>query len=126
MTLRYSTTLRDNQAAQIQATVSTSGVLKVFSGAEPASCAAADPAGLLATIALPSTFLTNSSGVTTISGTWSAAATGAGTAASWRIYDGSSVCHVQGDTTDMSFDNTNISIGQVITITAFTVTRGNA
>ena len=68
MTFQYGATLRNNQVAQIQTTVGASGSLKIFSGAEPANCAAADPTGLLATIALPASFLTSSGGVTTIAG----------------------------------------------------------
>ena len=123
---QYGTALRNNQVLQIQLTVGTAGTLKIFSGAEPANCAAADPAGLLATIALPATFLTSTGGVTAIAGTWSVAASGTGTAQSFRMYDGSSVCHVQGNTTtDMVLNNTSIAAGQTVTVTSFVVTAGN-
>ena len=126
MAFQYGATLRNNQVGQIQTTVGSSGVLKIFSGAEPANCAAANPSGLLCTITLPSTFLTSSGGVTTIAGTWSASASGTGTAASFRIYDGSSVCHVQGNvTSDLVLNNTSITSGQTVTVTSFTVTQGN-
>ncbi len=127
MTFQYGAALRNNQVSQIQTSVGASGTLKIFSGAEPANCAAADPAGLLATIALPATFLTSAGGVTTIAGTWSVAASGTGTAQSFRMYDGSSVCHVQGNTTtDLVLNNTSIATGQTVTVTSFTVTAGNA
>lgn len=126
MTFQYGATLRNNQVSQIQTTIGATGTLKIFSGAEPANCAAADPAGLLATIALPASFLTSSGGVTTIAGSWSVAASGSGTAASFRMYDGSSVCHVQGNTTtDLVLNNTNIASGQTVQVTAFTITAGN-
>jgi hypothetical protein len=127
MTFQYGTTLRNNQVSQIQATIGASGTLKIFSGAEPANCAAADPTGLLATIALPATFLTSAGGVTTIAGTWSVAASGNGTAQSFRMYDGSATCHVQGNTTtDLVLNNSSITSGQTVTVTAFSVTAGNA
>jgi hypothetical protein len=127
MAFQYGTTLRNNQVSQIQATVGASGTLLIFSGAEPANCAAADPTGLLATIVLPAAFLTSSGGVTTIAGTWSVAASGTGTAQSFRIKDGSAVCHVQGNTTtDLVLNNTSITSGQTVTVTSFTVTAGNA
>lgn len=127
MAFQFGSTLRNNQVSQIQATVGASGHLKIFSGAEPANCAAADPAGLLADIALPATFLTSSGGVTTIAGTWSANGAAVGTAQSFRMYDGSAVCHIQGNvTTDLVLNNTNIAIGQPVTVTAFSVTAGNA
>jgi hypothetical protein len=127
MAFQYGTTLRNNQVGQIQTTIGGSGTLKIFSGAEPANCAAADPAGLLATITLPATFLTSSGGVTTISGSWTVAASATGTAASFRMYDGSAVCHVQGNvTTDLVLNNTSITSGQTVTVTSFSVTAGNA
>jgi hypothetical protein len=127
MAFQYGATLRNNQISQIQTTIGASGTLKIFSGAEPANCAAADPAGLLATIALPASFLTSAAGVTTLAGSWSASASAGGTAASFRMYDGSSVCHVQGNvTTDLVLNNTNITLGQTVTVTSFTVTAGNA
>jgi len=101
--------------------------LKIFSGAEPANVAAADPAGTLATITLPSPCLTAAAGATTISGTWSAAATAPGTAASWRAYDGAGNAHLQGDVvSDLVLNNVNIATGQTVTVTQFTVTAANA
>jgi len=132
MTFQYSVTLRTNQVGQIQTTVGSSGTLKIFSGSEPANCAASDPSGLLATITLPATFLTSSGGATTIAGTWSTTATGTGTAASFRIYDATPTCHVQGSVTasgsggDLTLDNTSIATGQTVSITTATITAGNA
>ena len=126
MTFQYGVTLRNNQVSQIQATIGASGTLKIFSGAQPASCAAADPSGLLVTIVLPASFLGSSGGVTTLVGTWSAAATGSGTAASFRMCDGSGACHVQGNTTsDLVLNDTSIATGQTVTVTSFGVTAGN-
>ena len=127
MAFQYSATLRTNQVGQLQSTISTGGTLKIFSGAEPANCAAADPAGLLVTINLPNTFLTSSGGATTIAGTWSANASAGGTAQSFRMYDSGGTCHIQGNvTSDLVLNNTNIASGQTVTVTSFTVTAGNA
>jgi hypothetical protein len=124
---QYGVVLRNNQVSQIQTSIGATGTLKIFSGAEPANCAAADPTGLLATIVLPAAFLTSSGGVTTLAGTWSVAASGTGTAASFRMYDGSAVCHVQGNTTaDLVLNNQSIAAGQTVTVTSFSVTAGNA
>src|SRR5258706_3561861 len=114
MTLQYSTTIRNNKLDQVESTVGTAAVLKIFSGAQPANCAAADPSGLLVSMTLPSDWMNAAStGTKTKLGTWSAAASGSGTAASWRIYasDGTT-CGLQGNTTDMAFDNTNIASSQ--------------
>jgi hypothetical protein len=127
MALQYGATLRNNQVSQLQTTIGASGLLKIFSGAVPANCGAADPSGLLATITLPAAFLTSSGGVTTLAGVWSVAAAAAGTAASFRMYDGSTVCHAQGNvTTDLVLNNTSIAIGQTVSVTTFAVTAGNA
>lgn len=126
MAFQYGTTLRNNQVSQLQTTIGAAGTLKIFSGAEPANCAAADPAGLLVTINLPATFLTSSGGVTTLAGTWQASASATGTAASFRMYDSSVVCHIQGNTTtDLILNNTSIASGQTVQVTSFTVTAGN-
>jgi hypothetical protein len=127
MALQFGTTLRNDRASQLQVAVGGSGTLVFYSGAEPANCAAANPTGPLATIALPATFLTASGGVTTIAGTWSTTASATGTAQSWRIFDGSGTCHMQGNTTsDIVLNNTSIASGQTVTVTAFTFTDGNA
>lgn len=65
-------------------------------------------------------------------GTWQdTVADATGTAAHFRIYksDGTT-CQIQGTvgqgTGDLSLDNTSIVAGQSVTITAFTLTDGNA
>lgn len=128
MAFQYSVAVRNAALDSRETTIGTSAVLKIFSGAEPANCAAADPSGLLCTITLPSDWLAAASGGTKAkSGTWSGTASGAGTAASWRIYasDGTT-CGMQGNTTDMTFDNTNIASGQTVTVNTFTLTAGNS
>lgn len=135
MALQLGTTCRDNRLSAISTLVdaSTGGTLKIFSGAEPANCAAADPSGLLVTITLPNTaFGSASAGAMAMSGTWSASASATGTAASFRIYDSAAVCHIQGSVTatgsggDLTLDNTSIASSQTVTVTSFTLTDGNA
>ena len=127
MTMQYGTVLRNNQVSQIQTSVSTAGTLMIFAGAQTANCGTADPVGaVLATITLPAAFLTSTGGVTTLVGTWSATASNTGTAQSFRIKDGSSVCHIQGNvTSDLILNNTSITSGQTVTVTQFSVTAGN-
>lgn len=127
MAFQYGATLRNNQVGQIQTSIGAAGSMKIFTGAEPASCAAADPAGPVATIALPATFLTSAAGVTTIAGSWTVAAAATGTASSFRMYDAGGSCHVQGNTTtDLVLNNQSITSGQTVTVTSFSVTAGNA
>src|SRR6266700_7141676 len=127
MSFQYSVSVRNAKLDQIETTIGTGALLKVFSGAEPVNCAAADPSGLLATLTLPSDWMNAaSSGSKTKLGVWSATASATGTAASWRIYDsGAAACHIQGNTSDMTFDNTSINSGQTVTVNTFTITAGN-
>ena len=128
MTYQYSAAVRNAKLDAVETAIGTLAVLKIFSGAEPANCAAADPTGLLVTITLPSDWMNAaSSGAKTKLGTWSNAASGTGTAASWRLYasDGTT-CGIQGNMTDMTLDNTSIASGQVVTVNTFTITAGNS
>jgi hypothetical protein len=128
MTFQYSVPVRNAALDVKETTIGPSAVLKVFSGAEPLDCTLADPTGLLVTMALPADWMNPASGgVKTKSGTWSGIASGAGIAASWRIYDAALVAPcIQGNTIDMTFDNTTIAIGQLVTVNSFTLTAGNA
>lgn len=134
MAFQYSVGVRNARLDVIESTIGTSAVLKIFSGAEPANCAAADPSGLLVTMTLPVDWMNNAaSGVKTLAGTWSAAASGTGTAASFRIYDSTATtCGTQGSVSasggggDMILDNTSIVSGQTVSVTTFTITGGNA
>lgn len=108
------------------------GTLKIFSGAVPANCAAADPSGTLVSFTLPSPALTNASGTVTKSGTWTFTASATGTGASFRMYTSGAVCFAQGNVTatggggTMEIDNTSIANGQTGTVTAVTLTIGGA
>ena len=128
MTFQYSVAVRGAKLDAVETAIGATAVLKIFSGAEPANCAAADPTGLLATLTLPSDWMNAASaGAKTKLGTWSATASGTGTAASWRLYasDGTT-CGIQGNMTDMTLDNTSIASGQVVTVNTFTITAGNS
>jgi hypothetical protein len=74
------------------------------------------------------------SGAKAKTGTWQeTSADAAGTAAHFRLYasDGTTA-HLQGSVTatggggDLTLDNTSIALAQVVTITGFTLTDGNA
>ena len=45
--------LRNSKLNAINTNLGATSTLKIFSGAEPVNCAAADPAGTLATMSLP-------------------------------------------------------------------------
>lgn len=126
-------TLRNAGLDAYETTIGTSPHLKIRTGAAPANVATADSGSVLVDIALPSDWLTNAaSGVKSKNGTWSASASGAGVAGHYRIYNSSGTAMVQGDVTitggggSMTLDNTNISSGQVVTVTSYSWTAGNA
>ena len=128
MTYQYSAAVRNAKLDAVETATGATAVLKIFSGAEPANCAAADPTGPLVSMTLPSDWMNAASaGAKTKLGAWSATASNTGTAASWRIYasDGTT-CHVQGNMTDMILDNNSIASGQVVTVNTFSITAGNA
>lgn len=119
----------------IETTISTSAVLKIRSGAAPATCATADSGTVGATINLPSDWMAAaSSGSKAMSGTWSDTTADASiTAAHFRLYasDGTT-CHMQGTVSatggggDMTLDTTTITANQTVTITGFTLTAPGA
>lgn len=125
-------TLIDAMLDEIESQTGTSAHLIVFDGSIPASCATADAGSTLATLTLPSDWMSAASaGSVAKTGTWQGTASGTGTAQYFRIKDSSeTTTFVQGtiDTAsaDMIFDNTSVSSGQTITISTFTITGGNA
>ena len=135
MSLQYSVSVRNAKLDAVETAVGTSAILKIRAGSVPANCAAADSGSVLATLSLPSDWMAAaSSGSKALSGTWQdTSADATGTAGHFRIYasDGTT-CHIQGTITatggggDMTIDNTSIAAGQQITVTAFTLTAGNA
>jgi hypothetical protein len=135
LALQLSTTVRNARLDAIETAIGVSPILKIRTGAAPANCAAADSGTVLATMTLPSDWMAAAaSGSKSLSGTWQdASADASGTAAHFRIYDsGGTTCHIQGSITatggggDMELDNTNIAVGQQVTITTFTLSDANA
>jgi len=135
MTIQLSTAVRNARLDVIETTVGTSAILKIRTGAQPASCTTADSGTVLATLNLPSDWMTAAaSGAKSKSGTWEdTSADASGTAAHFRLYasDGTT-CHLQGTVTatggggDMTVDNVVFAAAQAFTVTTFTLTDGNA
>jgi hypothetical protein len=135
MALQFSVAARNGMLDAYESAVGTSAVLKLRTGAQPANCAAADSGTVIATLNLPSDWMAAASGGTkTKSGTWQdSSADAAGTIGHFRLYasDGTT-CHAQGSVTitggggNMTVDNTVVEAGQVITVTGYTYTAGNA
>jgi len=135
MAIQLSTTVRNARLDAIETATGTSAVLKIFTGAQPANCAAANSGTELVSMTLASDWMNAASGGTkTKLGTWEdASANNTGTAGHFRLYasDGTT-CHMQGSVTatsgggDLELDSTSITTGQTVTITTFTLTDANA
>lgn len=135
MSLQFSVAVRNARLDAIETAIAAGAVLKIRTGAPPASCATADSGSVLATLTLPSDWMAAASGGSKAkSGTWEdLSADAAGVAGHFRLYaaDGTT-CHAQGTVTatggggDLTVDNTNIAAGQSVTITGFTFNEGNA
>ena len=131
MALQLGATLRNTIAGDI-VTAAAAGSIKIFSGAVPANCAAADPSGTLTMATLPNPALTASAGVCTKAGTWTFTGSATGVAASFRLYTSGAVCFAQGNVTatggggTMEIDNTTINATQNGTVTGVTITVGGA
>ncbi len=133
--MKKSVAVANAQLDAIEATIGASAVLKLRSGAEPASCAAADSGTVVATMALPADWMANAAGgVKQKLGSWSDAAAdnanpGPGGAMHWRIYAADGVtCHLQGSVSvaggggEVQLQNLNINAGQAVSLTAFDLT----
>lgn len=135
MAVQLSVAVRNARLDSIETTIGVSAVLKIRTGAQPATCATADAGTVLATLSLPSDWMAAAgSGSKAMAGSWAdSSADATGTAAHWRLYatDGTT-CHAQGTVTatggggDMTVDNTSFAAAQAFSITAFTLTDANA
>lgn len=135
MTLQKSMAIRNAQLDAIESTIGTSAVMKIRTGAPPATCATADSGTVLATLSLPSDWMAAaSSGAKAMAGSWAdASADGAGTAGHFRIYasDGTT-CGLQGTVTatggggDLTVDNAVFASGQAFSVSSFTITASGA
>lgn len=135
MTVQFSVAVRNAMLDAIEVTIGVSAIMRIRSGAAPANCAAADSGTVLATLSLPSDYMSAASGgVKAFLGTWQdLSADASGTAGHFRIYDsGGTVCGEQGTVTatggggDLQVDNTTFVATQPFNITAHSLTAGNA
>jgi hypothetical protein len=134
--MQESVAVRNARLDAIEAAIGVSSMLKLRSGAAPATCATADSGTVIATMQLPSDWMSSAAnGVKSLLGTWqdsAADAPNAGGAMHWRIYASDGVtCHLQGTVTvtggggEIQLQNLNINAGQAITVTQFDLTAAN-
>lgn len=137
MAIQLRETIRNGRLDAIETVGGASCTLRVYTGAQPADCATANSGTLLWEEALPADWMAGAaSGSKALAGTWSGAASGgsASTPGHFRIYNSQvtmdeTTCIIQGScgigSGDISFDGT-ITSGQTVTVSAFTLTDGNA
>lgn len=134
MAVQYSVDVRNGMLNAIETAIGVSAVLKIRSGAQPATCATADSGTVLVSYTLASDWAAAaSSGSKAFNAVSSTTAATGGTAGHYRIYaaDGTT-CHEQGAITatggggDMTVDNAIIESGQTVNVTGFTKTMGGA
>lgn len=135
MAFQFSDAARNAALDAIETTAGVSAVLRIRTGTVPANCAAARTGTVLATLNLPSDWMSAASaGSKALLGTWQdAAADAAGTAGHFEVMNsGLTTCHIQGTVTatggggDMTIDNVSIALNQQVNVTAFTITAGGA
>jgi hypothetical protein len=138
MTVKYSVAVNNAKLDAWEAAIGVDPVIKFFTGAPPANCAAANSGTELASAVLPADWMAPAvDGVKAKSGTWGIlGGVGAGAGLDighYRIYAANGVtCHEQGTVTitggggDMTVDNINIAQNQVLTVNTYTKTAGNA
>lgn len=137
-TLQLGVSTRNARLDAVETEIGSAPIVELRTGALPANCAAAATGSLLSRDALPSDWLgAAASGVKSKSGTWTLTGLAGITTSNigyFRIYKAGSpdVCEMQGDVTvtggggAMTVDNVSLAAAQVVTVTSFALTDGNA
>lgn len=127
--VQYSTSLRNAVGDAWESAMGTSAKVQIWSGSQPANCAAAATGTKLAEFSLASDWsAAGASGAKSLSSLpLSTTGLANGTAGYYRFVDSAgTTCHEQGSVgtsgTDMIIDNASIASGQTVQITAFTKT----
>jgi hypothetical protein len=130
MTTGYAATLRNAQLDAITTFAGSGAKLRIYSGSQPATGGTATT--LLAEFTLGTPFA-SAAAAAVLSPNLPSATTGAaaGTATWFRIVKADGTTHVIDGTAgtsgaDLILNTTTISIGVAVSVTAFTITRGNA
>lgn len=134
MALQFSVAVRNARLDAIESTTGTTAKLAFYTGTPPANCGTAASGSLLATLTLPTDWMSAAaSGSKALLGTWSGTASAGGTAGYFRLLDNAgTTCHAQGTVTatggggDLTLDNNVLASSQAISISSFTLTDANA
>lgn len=134
MSIKLSAAVKNAALDALETSIGTAPILRIRTGSVPAAITDADSGTVLATLNLPSDWMSAASGgQKALSGTWEDLNADAdGTAGHFRIYasDGTTQ-HIQGSVSatggggDMIVDSTTFTTGQTFTVTVFTIAHGN-
>ncbi len=134
MTTQYDLTYRSTTMSDLVSRLGTTPYLLLYTGAQPANCAASATGTLLASLPGSNPAGTVASGELTFSAFTTENATASGTAGYYRlctsaagttcIQQGS--CGLSGSGADLILDNTSIASGQPFSVTSWTITAYGA
>ena len=129
MTVQNSVAVRNAEGDGWESAMGVSAKVQLWTGAQPANCAAAEAGTKLAEFALVSDWSpAGAAGAKTLANLpLTTTGLAVGSAGHYRFVDSAgTTCHEQGSVgtsgTDMIIDNASIAIGQTVNITAYTKT----
>jgi hypothetical protein len=132
MTLSYAVTMKNARLDQITSAISTSGLLRIYSGTPPANADTALSGNtLLAELALSSAFAAGAaSGVLTASAiTSDTSADNTGTASFFRLVTSGGTAKVQGTVgtsgQDLNLNTVSIVAAATVAVSSMVITSGN-
>jgi hypothetical protein len=137
MTIQFSVNVRNARGNAIESTIGTAAVLKLKTGAPPATCATADSGTVIISYTLASdwaaAFASGAASPWLNNLPLTGASSGSGSLGHYRLYasDGTT-CHKQGTITatggggDMTVDNVAVTSPQVVNVTAWSLTEAGA
>lgn len=130
--LKYSVVLKNARLNQIASTVGTSGLLRVYDGAQPANpdTAVTSQTKLAELTCNASAFAPSASGgVLTANAITNANALATGTASWFRLCKSDGTAVIDGtvgtSASDLIIDNTSVNSGQQVSVTSLAITAGN-
>lgn len=134
MPLQVDVATRNARADAVETTWGATPVLKIFSGAMPANCAAANSGTQLVNMTLPADAMAAAgSGAKAKQGVWSVVASATGAPGYFRVYSSDGVtCRMQGEVTAvggggvMTITDMTLESGSTVTVNTFGWTEGNA
>ena len=133
MAIAYIEALRNNMLDEITALVDAgagAGLLRIYDGSRPATCGAATTLLAELTFSDPAFPAAASGAVSASAITDDSSANATGTATWFRVVDSNGTCVIDGDVgtsgSDLNLNSTSITATQVVSVSQFDITGGNA